>query len=117
MRSACRPNYKGVWVLKFLVRENGSGRIDIRAGFARTAVARSDRILLSSVLLSSQLVPVEISSEVETKAQGVRARLTESPLEMSGEKIVPSVARYFTQRADALHLLSRLLSGKIRQGR
>ena len=31
------------------------------------------------------------------KRQGVRAKLTESPLEMSGEKIVPSVTRYFTQ--------------------
>jgi hypothetical protein len=34
---------------------------------------------------------------VETQAKGVRAKLTESPLEMSGEKIVPSVTRYFTQ--------------------
>jgi hypothetical protein len=53
--------------------------------------------MLSSVLLSSQLVPVDKSSEVETQAKGVRAKLAESPLEMSGEKIVPSVTRYFTQ--------------------
>jgi len=49
------------------------------------------------VLLSSQLVPVDKSSEVDTRTKGVRAKLTESPLEMSGEKIVPSVTRYFTQ--------------------
>jgi hypothetical protein len=52
---------------------------------------------LSSVLLSSQLVPVQKSSEVQTKGQGVRAKLANSPLEINGETIVPSVTRLFTQ--------------------
>jgi hypothetical protein len=50
------------------------------------------------VLLSSQLVPVEKSSEVQTKAQGLRAKLAASPLEMEGQRIVPSVTRFFTQQ-------------------
>jgi len=54
------------------------------------------RMTMSSVLLSSQLVPVAQSSEVETKGQGTRAPIAGSPLEMTGTKIVPSVTRYFS---------------------
>jgi len=53
---------------------------------------------LSSVLLSSQLVPVAKTNEVQTQARGNRAQLAASPLEMEGEKIVPSVTRFFTQQ-------------------
>ncbi len=56
------------------------------------------RMTLSSVLLSSQLVPAEKSSEVETKGQGTRAKLSSTPLDMAGEQIVPSVTRFFTQQ-------------------
>ncbi len=87
----------GKYHLKFLARENESGRIGTFEQDLLVPQAPADRIVLSSVLLSSQLVPVDKSSEVETRAKGVRAKLTESPLEMSGEKIVPSVTRYFTQ--------------------
>lgn len=87
----------GKYHLKFLARENESGRIGTFEQDLLVSQAPTDRIMLSSVLLSSQLVPVDKSSEVETQAKGVRAKLTESPLEMSGEKIVPSVTRYFTQ--------------------
>jgi hypothetical protein len=48
--------------------------------------------------LSSQLVPVEKSAEVQTKTLGTRANLAATPLEMAGERIVPSVTRYFTQQ-------------------
>jgi hypothetical protein len=87
----------GKYHLKFLARENESGRMGTFEQDLLIPQAPTDRIMLSSVLLSSQLVPVDKSSEVETKAKGVRAKLAESPLEMSGEKIVPSVTRYFTQ--------------------
>ncbi|MGC1582383.1 MAG: hypothetical protein WA766_12930, partial [Candidatus Acidiferrales bacterium] len=46
----------------------------------------------------SQLVPVEKTSEVQTKGQGVRAKLTASPLEVNGARIVPSVTRFFDQQ-------------------
>jgi VWFA-related protein len=87
----------GKYHLKFLARENESGRMGTFEQDLLVPQAPADRIMISSVLLSSQLVPVDKSSEVETKAKGVRAKLAESPLEMSGEKIVPSVTRYFTQ--------------------
>jgi VWFA-related protein len=88
----------GSYHLKFIARENESGKIGtFEQGF--TAPQRpAQRLSLSSVLLSSQLVPVEKSSEVQTKAQGLLAKLAASPLEMDGQRIVPSVTRYFTQQ-------------------
>jgi len=60
--------------------------------------AQPEKVTLSgSVLLSSQLVPIEKSSEVATKGQGVRAKITSSPLDMEGQRIIPSVTNYFTQ--------------------
>jgi VWFA-related protein len=87
----------GKYRLKFLARENESGRIGTFEQDILVPQAQPDRIVLSSVLLSSQLVPIDKTAEVQTKAQGIRAKLISSPLEMSGEKIVPSVTRFFTQ--------------------
>jgi VWFA-related protein len=86
-------NYK----LKFVARENESGKIGTFEENLAVAPAQPGKMTLSSVLLSSQLVPVQKSSEVQTKVQGVRAKLTNSPLEINGETIVPSVTRLFTQ--------------------
>jgi VWFA-related protein len=86
-------NYK----LKFVARENESGKIGTFEENLSVAPAQPGKMTLSSVLLSSQLVPVQKSSEVQTKGQGVRAKLTNSPLEINGETIVPSVTRLFTQ--------------------
>jgi VWFA-related protein len=87
----------GKYHLKFLARENESGRIGTFEQDLLVPQASPDGITLSSVLLSSQLVPVETSQEVQTKTQGARAKIVSTPLEMSGEKIVPSVTRYFSQ--------------------
>jgi VWFA-related protein len=86
-------NYK----LKFVARENESGKIGTFEENLVVALSQPGKMTLSSVLLSSQLVPVQKSSEVQTKGQGVRAKLTNSPLEINGETIVPSVTRLFTQ--------------------
>jgi VWFA-related protein len=86
-------NYK----LKFVARENESGKIGTFEENLAVAPAQPGKMTLSSVLLSSQLVPVQKSSEVQTKGQGVRAKLANSPLEINGETIVPSVTRLFTQ--------------------
>ena len=88
----------GSYRLKFIARENESGKIGT---FEQNFIApprQTQRLSLSSVLLSSQLVAVEKSSEVQTKAQGLRAKLAASPLEMEGQRIVPSVTRFFTQQ-------------------
>lgn len=86
-------NYK----LKFVARENESGKIGTFEENLAVAPAQPGKMTLSSVLLSSQLVPVQKSSEVQTKGLGVRAKLANSPLEINGETIIPSVTRLFTQ--------------------
>jgi VWFA-related protein len=86
----------GSYHLKFVVRENESGKIGTFEQNFTAPQRPAQRLSLSSVLLSSQLVPVEKSSEVQTKAQGLRAKLTTSPLEMEGQRIVPSVTRFFS---------------------
>jgi VWFA-related protein len=88
----------GSYRMKFLARENESGKIGTFEQAFTVPQRPAERMSLSSVLLSSQLVPVAKSSEVETKAQGTRAQIAASPLEMEGEKIVPSVTRFFTQQ-------------------
>jgi len=88
----------GTYRLKFVARENESGKIGTFEEQLVVPQRAATRMTLSSVLLSSQLVPVEKSAEVQTKALGTRANLAATPLEMEGERIVPSVTRYFTQQ-------------------
>ncbi|HEY4742455.1 MAG TPA: VWA domain-containing protein [Candidatus Acidoferrales bacterium] len=88
----------GSYELKFVAREDETGKIGIFEQSLLIPVPPADKITLSSVLLSSQLVPVEKTSEVQTKGQGVRAKLAASPLEMEGTRIVPSVTRFFDQQ-------------------
>src|SRR5580700_10170493 len=87
----------GNYRLKFVARENESGKIGTFEQNLVVPAAQPEKVTLSSVLLSSQLVPIEKSSEVATKGQGVRARITSSPLDMEGQRIIPSVTNYFTQ--------------------
>ncbi len=53
---------------------------------------------LSSVVLSSQLVEVQKSSEVQTKALAPNAKIKQLPLDVGGERIIPSVTRVFTNQ-------------------
>jgi VWFA-related protein len=88
----------GVYRMKFVARENESGKIGTFEEPLVIPQRPTTKVSLSSVLLSSQLVPVEKSTEVQTKAEGVKAKLAATPLEMDGEKIVPSVTRFFNQQ-------------------
>lgn len=87
----------GSYRLKFLAREDESGKIGTFEEPLKIPARPASRMTLSSVLLSSQLVPVERSSEVRTRAEGIRARIKSSPLEVQGEKIIPSVTRFFNR--------------------
>jgi VWFA-related protein len=87
----------GNYRLKFLAREDESGKIGTFEEPLTIPARLPSRMTLSSVLLSSQLVAAEKSSEVRTQGQGMRARMAESPLEVQGEKIIPSVTRFFNQ--------------------
>jgi VWFA-related protein len=87
----------GNYRLKFVARENESGKIGTFEQDLVVPATQPGKVTLSSVVLSSQLVPVQKSTEVQTKGQGARAKIVNSPLEMKGETIVPSVTRLFTQ--------------------
>jgi VWFA-related protein len=88
----------GKYHLKFVTRENESGKIGTFEQDMTVPAPAPDKLTLSSVLLSSQIVPVAKSAEVQTKTEGAKAKLAASPLDVNGERIVPSVTRYFTQQ-------------------
>ena len=88
----------GSYELRFVARENGSGKMGTFEQALSIPARPLARLTLSSMLLSSQLVPVAKSSDVQTRAEGARAQLAVSPLEVNGEKIVPSVTRFFNQQ-------------------
>jgi VWFA-related protein len=87
-------NYK----LKFLARENESGRIGTFEDDLKLPAVQPDRMQLSSVVLSSQVIEVQKTSEVQTKAFARDAKLKDLPLDVAGERIIPSVTRVFTSQ-------------------
>jgi VWFA-related protein len=87
----------GNYRLKFVARENESGKIGTFEQNLVVPAAQPEKVTLSSVLLSSQLVPIDKSSEVATKGQGARAKISSSPLDIEGQRIIPSVTNDFTQ--------------------
>ena len=87
----------GYYVLKFVAREDETGKIGTFEENLAIPAPVEDKLAISSVLLSSQLVPVAKSDDVQTKGQGARAKNIASPLEMDGQRIIPSVTRYFDQ--------------------
>jgi VWFA-related protein len=88
-------NYK----LKFLARENESGRIGSFEQDLSLPLAQHEKLELSPMLLSSQLGALQgRTSEVSKKTLGREVKLKSSPLEFSGERIVPSVTHVFTTR-------------------
>jgi len=87
-------NYK----MKFLARDNDSGRIGTFEDDLKLPASPANRMELSSVVLSSQVVDAPKNSEVQTKAFATDAKLKESPLDVAGQRIVPSVTRVFTSQ-------------------
>lgn len=85
-------NYK----LKFLARENDSGRIGSFEEDLNLPAAQYKKLELSPMLLSNQVETMQRNSEISKKTLGREAKLKSSPLESSGERIVPSVTRVFT---------------------
>jgi VWFA-related protein len=81
--------------LKFIARENESGKLGTFEQNISIPTAPADRMTLSSVLLSSQIVPVTKQASVTTKSVGDRAKNATTPLITAGEEIVPSVTRFF----------------------
>ena len=86
----------GDYKLKFLARENETGRIGTFEQELKLPAAAADRLQLSSVVLSSQLVQDQKDSEVKTKTYAPNVKMKESPLDVAGQRIIPSVTRVFT---------------------
>jgi hypothetical protein len=89
-------NYK----LKFLARENESGRIGSFEEDLYLAKPQPAALELSPMLLSGQLQEIPVSREVSKKTLGQEAKLKSSPLEFSGQRIVPSVTHVFTTKQE-----------------
>lgn len=88
----------GEYKLKFLARENESGRIGTFEETFTVPPASPDRLQLSSVLLSSQVEATQKTAQVKNKAAALDAKMKSSPLDVGGEHIVPSVTRVFTDQ-------------------
>ncbi len=98
----------GSYRLKFVARENDTGRIGTFQEPLDIPAPVSGRMGVSSVLLSSQLVPVGKTSEVKTEGMAIGGSLAHSPLEVSGERIVPERYQRFHARPDPLRLFPGL---------
>ena len=86
----------GEYKLKFLARENESGRIGTFEQNISLAPPQFDRLQISSLVLSSQVEAVQHAAQIKTQALAQDAKLKSSPLDVGGERIVPSVTRVFT---------------------
>ena len=86
----------GQYKLKFLARENESGRIGTFEENIALAPPQFDRLQVSSMLLSSQVQAAQNAAQIKTQALGQDAKLKSSPLDVGGERIIPSVTRVFT---------------------
>ena len=86
----------GEYKLKFLARENESGRIGTFEQTLSLAPPQFDRLQVSTLLLSSQVEAVQNAAQIKTQALGEDAKMKSSPLDVGGERIIPSVTRLFT---------------------
>jgi len=87
----------GNYRLKFLARENETGRIGSFEEDLNVPTPQPGTLELSPILLSSQLQAVQAAPEVSKKTLGREAKLKSSPLEFDGERMVPSVTHVFTK--------------------
>ena len=88
----------GEYKLKFLARENESGRIGTFEDKLTLPTQQPERLQLSTVLLSSQVEAAQKTAQVKTQAFAKDAKMKSSPLEVGGERIIPSVTRMFTDQ-------------------
>lgn len=86
----------GSYRLKFVARENETGRLGMFEEDLELPAMPTDQLQMSSILLSSQLEAVRDGLEVKKRTLGVEARLKVMPMEISGERLIPSVTRVFT---------------------
>ncbi len=88
----------GRFHLKFLARENETGRMGTFEEDLTLRPQQVNRMELSSLMLSSQIAEVSGKAEVKRKTLGGEVKMKTSPLDVNGERIVPSVTRVFTSQ-------------------
>ena len=103
----------GTYKLKFVARENESGRIGSFEEELKLPAPQSEKLDLSPMLLSSQIEAVQKKSEVSKKTLGIETKLKSSPLEFSGERIVPRVTHVFTTQQKLYVFFQAYLPAKI----
>ena len=103
----------GNYRLKFLARENESGRIGSFEEDLNLPVSQPQELELSPMLLSGQIEAIQKTREVSKRTLGREVRLKSSPLEFSGERIVPSVTRVFTTRQQLYVFFQAYLPAKV----
>jgi VWFA-related protein len=86
----------GHYTLKFLARDNESGRMGTVSQDLVLNAAQASKLQLSSVLLSSQIANIPKKTDVKKQSYGDAAKEKDSPLDVNGQRIVPSVTRVFT---------------------
>jgi VWFA-related protein len=105
----------GIYRLRFVARENESGKMGAFEQTMSIPPRPAARMTLSSIVLSSQLAPIatstDASANVRTKGRGTRAQVA-SPLESNGERIVPSVTRFFNQQQTLYAFFQAYAPGK-----
>jgi len=86
----------GEYKLKFLARENESGRIGTFEEKLSLAPPRADHLQASSLVLSSQVEALQHAAQIKTQGLAKDVKMKSSPLDVGGERIIPSVTRVFT---------------------
>jgi VWFA-related protein len=90
----------GQYRLKFIARESDSGRMGSFEEPLDLEPQQRGRLELSSLVLSGQLEAAVPSREQTKTTLGATAHLKTTPLEVSGQRIVPSVTRVFNKSQD-----------------
>jgi VWFA-related protein len=111
----------GHYRLKFLAREDATGRIGTFEEDLNLPEPQLSKMELSSVLLSNQLDAARNSSDVKRSALGPDLKLKTSPLDTNEGRIVPNVTRVFTTEQKLLvyfqaYLPANLDASKLRAG-
>ena len=102
----------GNYRLKFVARENESGKIGTFEQNLVVPATQPGKVTLSSVVLSSQLVPVQKSTEVQTKGQGAARQARNFPARNERRDNRPQRHAPVHAKPNSLRLFPSLLSGK-----
>jgi VWFA-related protein len=90
----------GQYRLKFIARESESGRMGSFEEQVDLQPRQRGRLELSSLVLSGQLEAAVPNREQTKTTLGAAMHLKTTPLEVSGQRIVPSVTRVFNKGQD-----------------